>query len=266
MFLYNAAMWPFSKCGPPVRLFRDSRPTKAILHHWQRKLREQGSKRKEERINQARRKTKATGQGAQSVILPPLGVKRREGKKKKGSLEFTRGKFSFFSWTAECLIMGLDLTSVPLGMWNRGLVVMGGRVFGGWCGSGVRLRGGPGWGVGYNRVVVGRVREAVCGRAWQGAQVGGEATAQGPTWTLANSAITPHSEQLAHNGYSGTCSPSIGHPDPRSSTLACLSTTWQPEITSSGRCQGCHHHLIHTEVKHSIKNDLLCLFGNVKQK
>lgn len=34
---------------------------------------------------------------------------------------------------------------------------------------------------------------------------------QGPTWTLANSAITPHSEQLAHNGYSGTCSPSIGH-------------------------------------------------------
>lgn len=59
----------------------------------------------------------------------------------------------------------------------------------------------------------------------------GEATALGPMWILANSAITPHSEQLAHNGYSGTCSPSIGHGDPRSSPLACLSTTWQPEIT-----------------------------------
>lgn len=64
----------------------------------------------------------------------------------------------------------------------------------------------------------------------------GEATALGPTWILANSAITPHSEQLAHNGYSGTCSPSIGHGDPRSSPLACLSTTWQPEITPPRCC------------------------------
>ena len=49
------------------------------------KTEERGSEKKEERINQAQRKTKATGQGAQSVILPPLGVKRRErgGKRKK---------------------------------------------------------------------------------------------------------------------------------------------------------------------------------------
>lgn len=28
----------------------------------------------------------------------------------------------------------------------------------------------------------------------------GKAAAQGPSWPHANSAITPHSEQLAHNG------------------------------------------------------------------
>lgn len=39
--------------------------------------------------------------------------------------------------------MGLDLTSVPLGMWNRALVVMGGRVLGEDVGWGVRFRGGP---------------------------------------------------------------------------------------------------------------------------
>lgn len=86
--------------------------------------------RKEERINQARRKTKATGQGGPKCHLASTWGEKRGGEKKKGSLEFTRGKFSFFSWTAECLIMGLDLTSAPLGMWNRGLVVMGGRVWG----------------------------------------------------------------------------------------------------------------------------------------
>ena len=96
-----------------------------------------------------------------------------------------------------------------------------------WMWGGVPL-GGGGW-----------VREAVRGRAWQRAQGWREAAALGPTWTHANSAITPHSEQLAHNGYSGTCSLSIGHGDPRSSPLACLSTTRQPEITPSRCCRGC---------------------------
>lgn len=95
-----------------------------------KKQRERGSERKEERINQARRKTKATGQGGPKCHLASTWGEKKGGEKKKGSLEFTRGKFSFFSWTAECLIMGLDLTSAPLGMWNRGLVVMGGRVWG----------------------------------------------------------------------------------------------------------------------------------------
>lgn len=82
-----------------------------------------------------------------------------------------------------------------------------------------RRFGGGGMGQG------GRVREGLA--ACPG---GGEATAQGHTWTPANSAITPHSEQLAHNGYSGICSPSIGHGYPRSFPLACLSTAWQPEV------------------------------------
>ena len=136
--------------------------------------------------------------------------------------------------------MGLDLTSAPQGMWNRGLLVMGGSVLGDDMGRVLRRRGGPGCGVGCRLVVVGWVGEAVCGRAWQHAQGGGEATALGPTWTLANSAITPHSEQLAHNRYPGTCSPSIGHGDPRSSPLACLSTTRQPKITPPRCCRGCH--------------------------
>lgn len=68
--------------------------------------------------------------------------------KKKGSLGCTRGKFSFFSWTAECLIMGLDLTSAPLGMWNRGLVVNGWKSLGDDVGRTLRHRGGPDCGVG----------------------------------------------------------------------------------------------------------------------
>lgn len=45
--------------------------------------------------------------------------------------------------------MGLDLTSVPLGMWNRGLVVMGGRVLGDDVGLewGLGVGWGAGWGV-----------------------------------------------------------------------------------------------------------------------
>ena len=39
--------------------------------------------------------------------------------------------------------MGLDLTSAPLGMWNRGLVVMGGRVLGDDMGRERSGRGGP---------------------------------------------------------------------------------------------------------------------------
>lgn len=135
--------------------------------------------------------------------------------------------------------MGLDLTSAPLGMWNRGLVVMGGRVWGMMFGRALRHRGGPGWGgvpFGGGRMGQGgSMREglAVCPGWWWW---GGEATALGPTWTLANSAITPHSEQLAHKGYSGTCSPSIGHGALRSSPLVCLNTTRQPGITPAERC------------------------------
>lgn len=44
--------------------------------------------------------------------------------------------------------MGLDLTSAPQGMWNRGMVVMGGRVLGDDVGRPLRRRGGPGCGAG----------------------------------------------------------------------------------------------------------------------
>lgn len=51
--------------------------------------------------------------------------------KRKGSLERDLEESSFFSKTAESLIMGLDLTSAPPppGMWNRGLVVDGWKGF-----------------------------------------------------------------------------------------------------------------------------------------
>lgn len=92
-------------------------------------------------INQAWRKTKATGQGGPKCHLASTWGEKKGEEKEKGNLEFTRGKFSFFSWTAERLIMGLDLTSVPLGMWSRALVVMGRRVFRGRCGLGSEVYG-----------------------------------------------------------------------------------------------------------------------------
>ncbi|CAB1429448.1 unnamed protein product [Pleuronectes platessa] len=67
------------------------------------------------------------------------------------------------------------------------------------CGAGgVPFGGGGRTGQG------GSVQEGLAAGQWC---VG--ATALGPSWNLANSAITPHSEQLAHNGYPGTCSPSV---------------------------------------------------------
>lgn len=78
----------------------------------------------------------------------------------------------FSSGTAESLIMGLDLTSAPLGMQKRGLVDGWKRVLGmmwvGWKKSGVLLLvfGGSGLGL-------------ACGRAWPYAQGWGEAAALG---------------------------------------------------------------------------------------
>lgn len=44
--------------------------------------------------------------------------------------------------------MGLDLTSTPLGMWNRVLVVNGWKSLGDDVGRTPRRRGGPGCGAG----------------------------------------------------------------------------------------------------------------------
>lgn len=87
-------------------------------------------------------------------------------------------------------------------MWNRELVVTGGwKNFGGmmWVGSVA-----CGW-VGCKVVVVvvgdqgGSMRESLEGCLQQEGD-----SSQGPAWPLANSAITPHLKQLAHNGHSGT--------------------------------------------------------------
>lgn len=140
MYVHTCTTEP---CGPsatwPSHVFRDPGPnTEAILYHWQKKR--EGGREKGRKDKSSPKKDKGNwpmGPKVSSCLY--LGWKEGRGKKKKGNLEFTRGKFSFFSWTAECLIMGLDLTSAPLGMWNRGLVVMGGRVWGGWCGSGAEV-------------------------------------------------------------------------------------------------------------------------------
>lgn len=44
--------------------------------------------------------------------------------------------------------MGLDLTSAPLGMWNRGSVLMGGRVLGDDMGRALSCKGGVPFGGG----------------------------------------------------------------------------------------------------------------------
>lgn len=129
--------------------------------------------------------------------------------KRRGSLERNLEESSFFSRTAESLIMGLDLTSAPLGMWNRGLLLDGwGTFFRDDVG-----RTDEGWGTTGG---VRRVREAARGRAWPNARgwggggggMGYGAAALGSAWISASTAITFHSEQLAHNGYSGARSPS----------------------------------------------------------
>lgn len=115
---------------------------------------------------------------------------------------------------------GIRFNQCPL--WN--VVVMGGQVWGMMLGWALWRRGGPRRG----EVPFGGGRTGQEGSMWEGLAVcpgWGRATALGPTWISANSAITPHSEQLAHKGYSGTCSPSIAHGDPRSSPLVCLNIT-----------------------------------------
>lgn len=147
--MHNRAKRPFKQMWPSHASARRPQTQHGAYHWLEKRKREWWRERKEERLNRARRQ-RQLAKRAQSVILPPLGVKRQEVGKKKGSLECTRGKFFFFffSWTAECLIMGLDLTSTPLGMWNRVLVVNGWKSLGDDVGRTLRRRGGPGCGAG----------------------------------------------------------------------------------------------------------------------
>lgn len=152
-----------------------------------------------ERINQVWRKTKATGQRGPKCRLACTWSKK-EGGKRKASLERKVGESSFFSGTAESLIMGLDLTSAPLGMWKRGLVVNGWKSFSGMM-----------W-VGWNRggvllVVLDGSGRQHAGGLGQMPRVGGNRST-GVHMDLCQHCNCFHSEQLAHNGYSGPRSPS----------------------------------------------------------
>lgn len=148
--MHNRAKRPFKQMWPSHASAR--RPqTQHSVYHWRKKKKRgnDGVRERKKGWIQPEERQRQLAKRAQSVILPPLGARRREVGKKKGSLECTRGKFFFsFSWTAECLIMGLDLTSTPLGMWNRVLVVNGWKSLGDDVGRTPRRRGGPGCGAG----------------------------------------------------------------------------------------------------------------------
>jgi len=118
--------------------------------------------------------------------------------------------------------MGLDLTSAPLGMWNRGMVVMGGRVLGDDVGRPLRRRGrrrgGPGCVAG---VPLGSGRPGQGGSMREGLAAcpgWGEATALGPLCGPLPTVQLPLILNSWHiMGIQALVVLSIGHGAPRSS-------------------------------------------------
>lgn len=147
MVLHNRAMWPFGKHGPPMCLFRGPRPnTEVYIPDKKKKKNTEGmrGKRKEGRINQAWRKTKATGQRGLKCHLAPTRGKKRELGGWWESRVYQRKVFLLFldSWVS---YYGIRFTRAPLGMWKRGLVVNGSK---GW-----RMMWVGRWGVGVGLAV-----------------------------------------------------------------------------------------------------------------
>ena len=79
--LYSSAMWTL-QTHSSLCVFRAPTHRQSNTPEKPRK-RERRKEREDDRINQAWRKTKATGQGALSVILPPVGERRREAKEEE---------------------------------------------------------------------------------------------------------------------------------------------------------------------------------------
>lgn len=176
-----------SKRGPPMCLFGDPRPnTEAILYHWWKKKKESewGRKRKEERINQAWRETKATGQGGPKCHLASNSGEKKGGEKEKRKSRVYQRKVLFLFLDSWVSYYGIRFNQCP----SRNVEQRAGG--NGWKSLGDdvgRLRGkrvglGEGWGA--VRWLVGWVREAQCGRAWQSAQGEGKPQCWGPRGSL----------------------------------------------------------------------------------
>lgn len=79
--LHNRAMWPFSNVALPCVQGPWTQHRGNLIPLTKKR---EGGERKEERINQARRKTKATGQwGPKCHLASTWGEKKGEGKRKK---------------------------------------------------------------------------------------------------------------------------------------------------------------------------------------
>lgn len=238
--LHNRTTWCLTNIWHHVCFQGPSDPGQKLIPLTKKKKKQiEWGKRRKRRDKSSLKKDKSNWpKGSKGSSCLHLESKRRRGKW-KGSLERNLGESSFFSGTAESLIMGLDSTSAPLGMWKRGLVDDGWMRFSGMMWVGLK-RGGVLLVVwdGSGRQHAGGLGHVPRGGWWWERR--GKATALGLTWTFASTAIAFHSEQLAHNGHSGARSPSAGHGDPRLPQLTCLGATRMPVFTLPGGDGGMH--------------------------
>lgn len=123
--------------------------------------------------------------------------------------------------------MGLDLTSAPLGMWKRGLVVDGWKSFSGmmwvgWKRGGVLL------------VVLDGSGRQHAGGLGQMPRVGGKPQHWGSHGPLPALQLLFILNSWHIMGIQALGVRQAGHGDPRSSQLACLATARKPVFTSLG--------------------------------
>lgn len=114
-----------------------------------KKKREWGSERKEERINQARRKTKATGQGGPKCHLASTWGEKKGGEKEKRKSRVYQRKVLFLFLDSWVSYYGIRFNQCPPRNVEQRAGGNGWKSFlGDDVGRVLRRRGGPGCGVG----------------------------------------------------------------------------------------------------------------------